>query len=106
MTTVDQLTSDDVYKLAPDATSAQAALKLVQQGRFRSLAVASDRLSLRARCQGSEPRPYNVRVELHTGAGRLYLVSGCDCLSYKIPCKHARSLYQLLLSPESTSGAA
>jgi uncharacterized protein (TIGR02996 family) len=97
MITADQLTIDDVYKLAPDAETAQAALKLVRQGRFRSLAVASDRLSLRGRCQGSEPRPYNVRAELLAdalglGTRGITLVSGCNCLSYRNPCKHAVGL--------------
>jgi uncharacterized protein (TIGR02996 family) len=92
MLTADQLTIERVYELAPDAQGAQAGLKLVQQQRFSSLAVAADRLSLSARCQGSEPRPYTVEVELSTREGELILEPHCNCASYKWPCKHVLGL--------------
>jgi uncharacterized protein (TIGR02996 family) len=92
MLTADQLTIERVYELAPDAQGAQAGLKLVQQQRFSSLAVAADRLSLSARCQGSEPRPYTVEVELSTRAGEIILEPHCNCASFKFPCKHVLGL--------------
>src|SRR4051812_25610999 len=58
------LTDEYVYRVAPDGKSAHAALELLRRGAFRDLRVSADGTRLEGRCQGSDPQPYGVQVNL------------------------------------------
>lgn len=94
--TVDELTVEAVFQIAVDAKGAQAGLKLVREGRYGDLLVSGDRKQLRARCQGSEPQPYDVHVDLTNvrlpAMGPYGIQEQCNCASFKRPCKHALGL--------------
>jgi uncharacterized protein (TIGR02996 family) len=98
------LTDEFIYRIAPDGKSVKAALDLVQRGAFRSPRISADGARLQARCQGSEPRPYAVEVDLSDPE---HPRTGCNCSSFKHPCKHALGLLFLAArSPGSFEGAA
>jgi uncharacterized protein (TIGR02996 family) len=100
------LTDEYVYRIAPDGKSAQSALELVARGAFRAAKMSDDGRRLDAQCEGSERTPYKVSVDL-TQPKRPR--TGCDCPSYKRPCKHALGLIFLAVrSPEvfELAGAA
>ncbi|WP_425147181.1 SWIM zinc finger family protein [Deinococcus sp.] len=82
-------TSESILSLAPDASSAQAAKKLLSPGRWPTLS-ASESL-LWGECQGSGQQPYLVGVDLRTAE----YASKCSCPSRKFPCKHALALLLL-----------
>jgi uncharacterized protein (TIGR02996 family) len=83
------LTDEYIYRVAPDGKSTQAGLQLVQRGAFSAAKQSADGTRLEARCQGSEPKPYQVQVNL-SDAKRPQ--TSCNCFSYKRPCKHAIGL--------------
>ncbi len=89
-----KLTDEYVYRVAPDGKSAQAGLQLVQQGAFSQALASKDGPRFEAECQGSDPVPYQVVVDL-SDPERPQL--GCNCLSYKRPCKHALGLLFLVV---------
>jgi uncharacterized protein (TIGR02996 family) len=92
------LTDEFVYRIAPDGKSVQSALDLLRRGAFREPKMSADGTRLDAKCQGSAPRPYTVRVDL---SDRTSPRTGCNCLSFKHPCKHALGLILLAArSPE------
>lgn len=96
------LTDEYVYRIAPDGKSAQAGLDLVRRGAFREPRRSDDGKRLEAKCQGSERLPYTVRIDL---SDPTYPQLGCNCSSYKQPCKHALGLLFLAVrSPESFAG--
>jgi hypothetical protein len=98
------LTDEFIYRIAPDGASVKAALELLRRGAFRSPRFSADGIRLQAGCQGSEPRPYAVEVELSDPQRPR---TGCNCGSYKRPCKHALGLLLLAArSPGSFERAA
>ena len=86
-----QLSREQIYALAPDGKSAQAGEELARDGAFQDPRTAADGNWLEALCQGSDPRPYHVGVDLDANTVRC----GCDCMSRKYPCKHALGLLWL-----------
>jgi uncharacterized protein (TIGR02996 family) len=98
------LSDEFIYRIAPDGKSVKAALDLVQRGAFHTPRISDDGIRLQARCRGSEPRPYAVEVDLSDPQRPR---TGCNCGSFKHPCKHALGLLFLAArSPESFEGAA
>lgn len=96
------LTDEYVYGIAPDGKSAQAALDLVRNGSFRETRMVDGGSRLEARCKGSDPTPYLVRIDLRN---RETPMTSCDCSSHKRPCKHALGLLFLAIrSPETFEG--
>jgi uncharacterized protein (TIGR02996 family) len=89
-----KLTEEWVYEVAPNAKAAQAGLDLVRKDRFSVPQWSADRTWLTARCQGSEPEPYRVRVDL---LGEFRPETECTCSSYQQPCKHALGLMLLAI---------
>src|SRR4051812_16312960 len=93
--TADELTTEAIFQIATDAKAAQAGLKLVRDRRFSELFVSTDHTRLLGRCQGSEPYPYEVAVDLarvRPADGPVGLEDQCSCASYLRPCKHALGL--------------
>jgi uncharacterized protein (TIGR02996 family) len=88
-----QVTKEQIYALAPDGKSAQAARELVLADVIRESRISPGGDWLEARCQGSERQPYHVGVQVDGDTIRF----GCDCPSRKYPCKHALGLLFLLL---------
>ncbi len=89
-----KLTDEYVYRVAPDGKSALAGLQLVQQGAFSRALASAAGPRFEAECRGSGPVPYRVVVDL-SDPERPQL--GCDCSSYKRPCKHALGLLFLVV---------
>src|SRR5205814_27443 len=58
------LTDEYIYSVAPDGKSTQAALDLLRRGAFRQPRLSAGGTRLDALCQGSDPKPYAVRVDL------------------------------------------
>ncbi len=87
-----ELSDEYVYRVAPDGKSVQAAEKLLKANAYRDPRRSDDGTRLEALCQGSERRPYAVRVDL-TDPGKPR--TGCNCVSRKHPCKHALGLMLL-----------
>jgi uncharacterized protein (TIGR02996 family) len=81
-----------IYRIAPDGKSVQAAQELVRRGAFRNPRISDDGNALEGKCQGSEPKPYTVRVDL---ADPDRPRTACNCVSPKRPCKHALGLLVL-----------
>lgn len=81
------LTTEAVLALAPDASSAKAALGLVRPGQWPLLG-ASD-TAVWGECQGSGAKPYQTQADLSGPAFR------CTCPSRKFPCKHGLALLLL-----------
>jgi uncharacterized protein (TIGR02996 family) len=93
------LSEEYVYQIAPDGKSAQSAQELVRRGAFQAAKLSADGTRLDARCQGSEKTPYKVGVDLSDPDRPR---TGCDCGSFKRPCKHALGLILLAVrSPEA-----
>jgi uncharacterized protein (TIGR02996 family) len=96
------LTDEYVYRVAPDGKSTQAALDLLRRGAFRDLRMSAGGVRLEGFCQGSDPTPYQVQVDL-TNLDKPW--TGCNCVSRKHPCKHALGLMFLAArSPEAFAG--
>ena len=86
------LTDEFVYRIAPDGKSVQAALDLLRRGAFRDPKMSAGGTRLDGKCQGSEPKPYSVHVDLSDPSRPR---TGCNCMSFKHPCKHALGLILL-----------
>lgn len=82
-----QLTEQQVLALAPDAGSANNGKKLAQAKQWPLLGQSGR--AVWGECQGSGPKPYQVRVDLADFASK------CSCPSFKFPCKHAIGLLVL-----------
>jgi hypothetical protein len=80
-------TSDQVLKLAPDASSARSGRDLAAARKWVSL--GCDDQAAWGECQGSGATPYQTRIDLGEPAFR------CSCPSRKFPCKHALGLFLL-----------
>jgi uncharacterized protein (TIGR02996 family) len=92
------LTDEYIYRIAPDGTSVKAAQGLVAKGAYSHLRMSADGTLLEARCKGSEPKPYSVRVRIDDPDSPK---AGCNCMSMKHPCKHALGLLLLAIrSPD------
>ncbi|MGZ8244225.1 SWIM zinc finger family protein [Methylomagnum sp.] len=89
-------TSEQVLKLAPDASSAKAGQGLAAVRHWQEC--GRNEQALWGLCQGSGKNPYQVRVALPE------LASSCTCPSRKFPCKHALGLL-LLAAAESVATA-
>jgi uncharacterized protein (TIGR02996 family) len=90
------LNDEFIYRVAPDGKSIQAAQKLIRNGAFSRARMAAGGTRLEAKCQGSEPKPYDVEVDLSNPDRPR---TSCTCISPKHPCKHAVGL--LLLAAHS-----
>jgi uncharacterized protein (TIGR02996 family) len=86
------LNDEYLYRIAPDGKSVQAARDLVRRGAFRDPKMSAGGTAFEAACQGSEPKPYRVRVDL---ADPDRPRTSCTCISPKTPCKHALGLLVL-----------
>jgi uncharacterized protein (TIGR02996 family) len=107
MTTASNLTTEMVLELAPDAKSAQAGMQLVQKNKFTQLQVSLDGTKLAALCQGSDPQPYQLAADFAfpSRSGPI-LFAGCNCASYKQPCKHVLGMMLCYIeSPEKFAEA-
>ena len=89
-----KLTNEYVYRVAPDGKSAQAGLQLVQQGAFSRALASADGPRFEAECQGSDPAPYRVVVDLSDPEHPNWVATA---ESYKRPCKHALGLLFLVV---------
>jgi uncharacterized protein (TIGR02996 family) len=98
MSILSKLTNEYVYRIAPDGQTVKAARALLEKGAFSQPQTSSDGTFLQAFCQGSEPKPYSVQVNLvHLDNPQ----AGCNCSSWKHPCKHVLGLLLLgVHSPE------
>jgi uncharacterized protein (TIGR02996 family) len=92
MNAPEPLSEELVYRIAPNGKAAQAGAELAERGAFSDARVSSDRAWLGAACQGSEPRPYHVQVDLRDPPR---VTASCTCPSYQHPCKHALGLLML-----------
>ncbi|MBB6121805.1 hypothetical protein FHS13_003784 [Nocardiopsis algeriensis] len=92
----DRWSTDDVWALAPDASSRKAALKVAKDGswpqRGAVAAEAGGTAAVWGECKGSGSKPYLSAVHLDDPAGPGYK---CSCPSRKIPCKHVLGLLAL-----------
>ncbi|GCF08809.1 SWIM zinc finger family protein [Dictyobacter arantiisoli] len=79
------VTVDQVAKMAPDVSVANAGRKLSLPKNWKT--VGQNAQALWGECQGSAL--YQVRIELST------LTTQCSCPSRKIPCKHSLGLLYL-----------
>jgi uncharacterized protein (TIGR02996 family) len=93
------LTEEYVYRIAPDGKSVQAAQELLRRESFRSPRLSEGGTRLQAKCQGSERRPYDVQVDLKDPE---HPRTGCNCGSWKHPCKHALGLILLAIQSPDT----
>ncbi|MDA0566772.1 SWIM zinc finger domain-containing protein [Streptomonospora sp. S1-112] len=87
-------TPDDVWALAPDASSRKAAVKTAKPASwalrgFRA-GDSGGGLAVWGECSGSGSKPYQVVVDLAAAPA-----SRCSCPSRKFPCKHALALLYL-----------
>jgi hypothetical protein len=80
-------TSERILKLAPDASSAQAARTLLSPRKWTGL--GANELALWGACQGSGSKPYQTQIDLSEPAFK------CSCPSRKFPCKHSLALFLL-----------
>lgn len=76
-----------VDEAAPDEQVRRAGLKLAVPTPWSD--VGTQGQLLWGRCRGSGSKPYQVSVELSSGASK------CSCPSRKFPCKHAMALLYL-----------
>jgi hypothetical protein len=89
-------TTDQVLKLAPDASAARSGRDLASARRWAAL--GCNEQACWGECQGSGSSPYQAQVDLREPAFR------CSCPSRKFPCKHGLAL--LLLYAENPSAFA
>ncbi|AUH41057.1 SWIM zinc finger family protein [Streptomyces sp. CMB-StM0423] len=75
---------DQVWGLAPDASSRTAGSKLAAAGPWVESGAAGE--AVWGLCRGSGSRPYQTVVDLQGAAYK------CSCPSRKFPCKHALGL--------------
>lgn len=94
------LTEEYVYSLAPDGKSMLAAEKLLKESAFSKAKMSEDGTRLTAHCEGSYP--YEVRIDFSNPKRP---ETGCQCMSYKHPCKHAIGLMLLALRTPEAFGA-
>lgn len=87
-------TSEQILKLAPDASSAKAAQGLLSLKKWSHL--GTDGRAAWGSCQGSGSNPYQSQIDLAEPAFK------CSCPSRKFPCKHGLALF-LLLAEESSA---
>ena len=82
-------TAEQILKLAPDASSAQAAQGLLSLKKWSGL--GADERAAWGLCQGSGSKPYQAQIDLAEPAFK------CSCPSRKFPCKHGLALFLLLV---------
>jgi hypothetical protein len=80
------LTTAQVAALSPDASSLDAARKLLKPAVWPLRAADAEGRAIWGECQGSGATPYRVTVDLADNATK------CTCPSRKFPCKHALAL--------------
>ncbi|MFJ7420174.1 SWIM zinc finger family protein [Streptomyces uncialis] len=95
-------TSERVLAMAPDVASRKAAAELGTAGPWSGTgcsdgAPAAAGPALWGLCKGSGAAPYRTVVDLRDPAGPAY---SCDCVSRKVPCKHALGLLTLWSLPQ------
>ncbi len=92
----DRWSTDDVWALAPDASSRKAALKVAKESswpeRGAVAAPSGGTSAVWGECKGSGSKPYLAAVHLDGAGGTAYK---CSCPSRKIPCKHVLGLLAL-----------
>ncbi|MBB4934023.1 hypothetical protein F4561_004843 [Lipingzhangella halophila] len=88
--------ADDVWALAPDASSTKGALKVAKPASWpaRGWRAGPDGgvAAVWGECKGSGAKPYQAAVDL---AGEGAPVSRCSCPSRKFPCKHTLAVLYL-----------
>jgi hypothetical protein len=89
-------TTEQILKLAPDASSAQTAQGLLNVKKWVALG-ATDR-SVWGLCQGSGSKPYQAQIDLSEPAFK------CSCPSRKFPCKHGLALFLLYAEQANAFG--
>jgi hypothetical protein len=82
-------TTEQILKLAPDASAAKAAQSLLSFKKWSSL--GTDERAAWGLCQGSGSKPYQAQIDLSEPAFK------CSCPSRKFPCKHGLALFLLLV---------
>lgn len=88
-------TRGHVESLAPDAASIPAAEKVLKKGGFGTVEATIDGRGWWVVCRGLTDT-YQVTVRRKKGDAGNYDCA-CNCLSYKIPCKHALALLLYLV---------
>lgn len=83
-----QWTSEQVFALAPDASSAKNGQSLATLRKWASL--GRHETFVWGECQGSGKTPYRTQIDLSEPAFR------CSCPSRKFPCKHGLGLFLIL----------
>jgi hypothetical protein len=86
-------TSDQVLKLAPDASAARSGRDLASARRWAAL--GCNEQACWGECQGSGSSPYQAQIDLREPAFR------CTCPSRKFPCKHGLGLFILYVEHQS-----
>ncbi|UQA61333.1 hypothetical protein [Polyangium aurulentum] len=84
------LTEQSIVEMAPNDKALLDARGIVRKGALRKLARSEDGLLVFGLCQGSGGSPYQVSMDLATGADRPTL--RCTCPSRQFPCKHELGL--------------
>ena len=92
----DRWSTDEVWALAPDASSHKAALKVAKVGSWPASGVIAAEggatSAVWGECKGSGSKPYLAAAHLDGDKGPAYK---CSCPSRKIPCKHVLALLAL-----------
>jgi hypothetical protein len=84
------LTEQSIAEMAPNDKALLDARGIVKKGALRKLARSEDGSLVFGLCQGSGGSPYQVSMDLATGAERPTL--RCTCPSRQFPCKHELGL--------------
>ena len=87
-------TTEQILKLAPDASASKAAQGLLNLKKWSGL--GTDDRAAWGLCQGSGTNPYQSQIDLAEPAFK------CSCPSRKFPCKHGLALF-LLLAEDPTA---
>jgi hypothetical protein len=84
------LTEQSIAEMAPNDKALLDARGIVKKGALRKLARSEDGSLVFGLCQGSGSSPYQVSMDLGTGADHPTL--RCTCPSRQFPCKHELGL--------------
>lgn len=82
------VTEQSIAEMAPNDKALLDARGIVKNGALRKLARSEDGLLVFGLCQGSGSSPYQVSMDLATGAPTVR----CSCPSRQFPCKHGLGL--------------
>ncbi len=91
-------TSERVFALSPDSSSAKSGRDLASTRKWGLLAQNSDASVLWGECQGSGKLPYQTQIDLSSEVPSFK----CSCPSRKFPCKHGLALLLLFAHDAAT----